>query len=826
MRRQGFKTFLILSTALLMAPVSTRAANPSEATLQPRSNPAGDAFFEKKIRPLLSSQCFKCHSASATKLKGNLFLDSLAGAMKGGDTGPAVVPGDPAKSLLIEAVSYTNDDLKMPPRTRLPESAVADLKQWVKMGAPWPGQVAGAVELVPAGPPRLPPANYDKLRKTHWAWQPLTSPQTPTVRDSAWPHGDIDHFILAKLEQNGLHPVADADKASIIRRATFDLTGLPPTPQAIDAFVKDTSADAFANVVDRLLASTAFGERWGRHWLDVVRYADSTGSSRNFPYEFAWRYRDYVIDSFNQDKPYNQFVAEQIAGDQLPYKTPEQHNQQLIATGFLAIGVKDLNEKDHAKFVMDNVDEQIDTTSRSILALTISCARCHDHKFDPIPQSDYYAMAGIFKSSDILAGLRNRQGGGKRSAVDSSLLIHLDGVPGAPAVVAAPVEAPKRGEGLAKLRKLRDLRQTLLSNVTEIQQLRDSDKPGKGAELREKAKEIRKIQAQIDDIEGGPALTPAEAAASAMGVRDDSNPTDTRICIHGDVDNLGASVQRGFVSLVTFPSVPTIDRKHSGRLELAEWLTSKDNPLTARVIVNRIWEHLLGNGLVRTVDNFGSTGEAPSNPELLDYLAQDFTAHGWSVKSMIRAIVLSRAYQLSSTSDSHNLAIDPADRLVWRMEPRRLDAEEIRDAMLADSDRLDPGRPSGSMVATLDMAEIRNGQVNNITAADVHRSIYIPIVRDMVPPVLELFDFAEPTMVTGQRDVTTVATQALYLMNDPFVVAQSKQMARRVLDQRHDEAGQIELSYQIALPRPVTGRTITRLNLYQRVNAGQRSPDP
>ncbi len=819
MRRKWLKTFFLLCTAFFIAPFQTSAADIPQA----KTDPAGDAFFEKKIRPLLGAQCFKCHSASATKLKGGLYLDTLAGAIKGGETGPAVVPGDPGKSLLIEAVSYTNDDLKMPPKTRLPESAVADLKQWVKMGAPWPGQAAIAAEPAAAAPPHLPPANYEKLRKTHWAWQPLTTPEAPTVRDSSWPRDDIDRFILSKLEQNGLHPVADSDKASLLRRVSFDLVGLPPTPEETEVFVKDSSPDAFAKVVDRLLASPSFGERWGRHWLDVVRYADSTGSSRNYPYLFAWRYRDYVIDSFNQDKPYNQFVVEQIAGDQLPYETPEQHNQQLIATGFLALGVKDLNEKDRVKFVMDNVDEQIDTTSRSILALTVSCARCHDHKFDPIPQSDYYAMAGIFKSSDILSGLRNRQGGGKRSSVDGSLLIHLDGVPGAPAVAAAPVETPKRGEGMAKLRKLRDLRQTLLSDVAEVQKLRESDKPGKGVELRQKAQEIRKIQAEIDDIEGGPALTPAEAAASAMGVRDDTNPSDTRICIHGDVDNLGASVTRGFVSLVSFQSAPSIDRKHSGRLQLAEWLTSKDNPLTARVITNRIWEHLFGAGLVRTVDNFGSTGEAPSNPELLDYLAQDFVAHGWSVKSMIREMVLSRAYQLAGTDDSRDFQIDPADRYVWRMEPRRLDAEEIRDAMLADAGRLDHGRPVGSAVAGLDMAEIRAGQSNTYTASDVHRSVYLPIVRDMVPPVLELFDFAEPSMVTGQRDVTTVATQALYLMNDPFVVQASKLMARRVIDQRKDDAARIDLAYRIALCRAPTAaersRAISYINQFAADNA-------
>ncbi|WP_406699058.1 DUF1549 domain-containing protein [Singulisphaera sp. Ch08] len=388
---------------------------------EPTAKPEAVEFFEKKIRPILVSNCYSCHSAN-TNSKGGLRVDDRNGLVDGGNSGPAVVPGDPEESLLIQAVTHGDDAPKMPPKSKLTDEQVADLKHWIKDGAAWPS--VGVPVTV-----GKPNAKYDQLKKEHWAWQPLKSPEAPKVADASWPTDLIDSFILAGLEKHGLAPVGDADRETLVRRLTFDLTGLPPTPAEVDAFINDPSERAYEAVVDRLLASTAFGERWGRHWLDVARFAESTGASRNLPMPHAWRYRDYVIDAFNKDKPFDQFLKEQVAGDLLPHSDELERSEHLVATGFLAVGVKDVNQRFKIRYVMDNVDEQIDAVTRSFLGVTASCARCHDHKFDPVPQKDYYALAGIFKSTDILAGLRNKMGGGGLDYYDTQMLL-VDGQTG------------------------------------------------------------------------------------------------------------------------------------------------------------------------------------------------------------------------------------------------------------------------------------------------------------------------------------------------------------------------------------------------------------
>ena len=360
---------------------------------------------------------YTCHSARHTNAKGGLRVDDRNGLINGGNTGAAIVPGDPGGSLLIQAIRHEGD-LKMPPKKRLSDDQIRELSQWIKDGAAWPEVRSNAV--VGKSNPK-----YDKARKEHWAWQPLKAAPLPSVHDIAWPRNDIDRFVLSRLEAAGLKPVADADRAALIRRVSYDLNGLPPTPEEVDAFVNDSSPEAFETVVDRLLASPAYGERWGRHWLDVARYGESTGASRNLPFPHAWRYRDYVIEAFNSDKPYDQFIREQIAGDLLPAKDQGERDKLNVATGFLAIGVKDVNQRFKVRFVMDNVDEQLDAVGRGILSMTVSCARCHDHKFDPIPTAEYYALAGIFRSSDLCAGLRNKMGGGGLDYYDSQLLIAL-----------------------------------------------------------------------------------------------------------------------------------------------------------------------------------------------------------------------------------------------------------------------------------------------------------------------------------------------------------------------------------------------------------------
>ena len=697
---------------------------------------------------------------------------------------------------------------------------------------------------VPAGAEVKP--DYEKLRKEHWAWQPVKVAAPPQTKDAAWPATDVDRYVLAKLDEAGLKPVGQADKATLLRRVTFDLVGLPPSPAEVDAFVADASPDALAKVVDRLLASPQFGEKWGRHWLDVARYAESTGMTRNFPYPQAWRYRDWVIDSVNADKPYDRFVTEQVAGDLLPASTPQQRNDLLVATGFLALGPKDLNERDLNKFAMDNVDEQIDVVGRAVLGLTVSCARCHDHKFDPIPTEEYYRLAGIFRSTNILTGLQSRQGG--NNYFDPKLVLRLDGD------FTPPPQARAEHE-----RHLRQLAQRIERVRTELKDLGGDERGGKAKRLLDRVKAgappvadrqddnrrflARQKQRQLQQLEAE--LRSAQAAGAgggntAVGVKE-GRVADCKVHVRGETDKLGPEVPRGFISLIQLPQAPAIDRSHSGRLELAQWLTSRDNPLTARVMVNRVWMHLFGAGLVRTVDNFGTTGEKPSHPELLDYLAAQFMNDGWSLKKLLRSLVLTRTYQLASTYDAASAEIDPSDRLLWRMATRRLEAEQIRDATLAVGGNLDLARPLGSPVMNLPYNEVRMAQSimpppnprrpdrpNRPRPPEVggvanHRSVYLPVLRSLVPPALDVFDFAEPSLCTGSRDVTTVATQALYLMNNPFVLDQSRRFAERVqADKALDEDARVDLAYRIALARTPTDAE--RAQALEYLRAGGRDP--
>jgi cytochrome c553 len=754
-------------------------------------------FFEKKVRPVLVNNCYNCHSAD-TNSKGGLRVDDRNGLINGGGRGPAVVPGDPEASLLLRAVRQENAKLSMPPKKRLSDEQIADLTKWIKEGAAWP-QVRLPASL------GHPPAKYARLRKQHWAWQPLRKTEVPDAADPSWPRCDVDRYILAQLLQRGLRPVGDADRITLLRRVTFDLTGLPPKPVEIDVFLRDTSANAFEKVVDRLLSSPAFGERWGRHWLDVARYGESTGSARNLPYPHAWRYRDYVVDTFNKDKPYDRFIREQIAGDLLPAESKAQRDEQLIATGFLALGVKDVNQRFKVRFVMDNIDEQIDTIGRALLGLTVSCARCHDHKFDPIPTTDYYALAGIFYSTDLCAGLRNKMGGGGLDYYDPKMLLHV----GSPSA-AEPAAAQKIAQARKALAQARAEFQAIFGKP-EGKVIGEDGRP-KQMIARMKMNRLQNELALLND--------PASNSPVALGVRDAKVIGDTQVRIRGEAEKLGPTVSRGFLSLLDVPDAPKINAKQSGRLELAEWLTSDSNPLPARVMVNRVWHHLFGQGLVSSVDNFGTTGDAPSHPDLLDYLAARFNREGWSVKKMVRSLVLSRTYQLASATPSSHVAVDPANHLVWRHSPRRLTAEEIRDAMLAVGANLDRARPAGCVGHQLLVRELPNNgpiakQLAQEAAQSRHRSVYLPLLRTLVPPVLEVFDFAEQGLVTGKRDTTTVAPQALYLMNDPFVRQQALALARRLLGRTDlDDARRINLAYRLTLGRPATARDVDRVIAY------------
>jgi cytochrome c553 len=777
------------------------AAAPAAVSGQsaPRDEEARVEFFEKKVRPILVTNCYTCHSAD-TNAKGGLRVDDRNGLINGGGRGPAVVPGAPDRSLLVQAIRRTHKVLKMPPEKPLEAGQIAILSQWIKDGAAWP-KVAVPVSIT------RPSAKYARLRKEHWAWQLFRATKVPSVKDASWPRADSDRYILATLEEKGLKPVADADRLTLIRRVTFDLTGLPPTPAEIDAFVRDPSRDAFARVVDRLLASPAFGERWGRHWLDVARYGESTGPSRNIPYPHAWRYRDFVIDAFNKDKPFDQFIREQIAGDLLPFRSQQERDEHLVATGFLALGGHDVNQRFKVRFVMDTVDEQIDTVSRSVLALTVSCARCHNHKFDPIPAVDYYALAGIFRSTELCAGIRNKMGGGGMDYYDSAMLICLG-----PQSSTQP--DPRAAEKIVSAKK------ALAKARAEFQAIfgRPEGK-ARGADGRPKQMVARmkmnRLQAELA------ALTdPAAQGPIAHGVRDAKTVADTELRIRGEAEKLGPVVPRGFLSTIDVPDAPKVNLHQSGRLELAQWLTSARNPLTPRVLANRVWQHLFGRGLVSSVDNFGVTGDKPSHPELLDYLATRLVQDGWSVKKLVRVLVLSRAYQLGSEAQAGNIAADPANRLVWRHSPRRLDAEEIRDAALAVAGTLEPSRPTASPAKELKVMELPdNGPIAKRLGDEAlksrHRSVYLPLLRGLTPRALEVFDFAEQGFVTGRRDTTTVAPQALYLLNDPFVRQQSAALAKRLLGRETlDDGARLELAYRLTFGRPAMPKELARAKFF------------
>lgn len=780
------------------------------AALAAGEDPRGVEFFEKHIRPVLVAQCYQCHSASAKEIKGELRLDTREGLRKGGESGLAVVPGKPEESLLLKALRY-EDGLEMPPSGKLPDNVIANFEKWIAMGAPDPRR--------PNGSTVGSKISILEARK-FWSFQPPKRVPPPEVKNTAWPRSEIDRYLLGAMEAKGVVPVGDADRGTLIRRAYFDLIGLPPTPEEIEAFVQDPDPKAFEKLVDKLLALPQFGERWGRHWLDVVRYGESTSKERNLPYPYAWRYRDYVYDSFAQDKPYDQFIREQIAGDLLPARNAAQRNEFLVATGFLALGPKSLNTRNREQYRMDVADEQLDVATRAVLALSVACARCHDHKFDPIPTADYYAMVGIFRSTEVLDGVRpgnNRTGyeGEFGRLLPEGGGVRRSGLSAAERKQLAELKI-QRENAQQELARLRAARQTAAKSTSDP----GAGKAGKKAkaaqltpqqqqQLRQLAQQLAELNRQIEALESKNAESSGGSGSEGdpvMAVRDAAVPEDCRIHIRGEVTELGDLVPRGYVRVLTYPQSPNVNPKQSGRLQLAMWMTSRQNPLTARVMANRIWQHLFGRGIVPTVDNFGALGEPPSHPELLDYLALEFMDQGWSVKRLIRQIMLSRAYQLASDHHARNYELDPDNTLVWRMNRRRLEAEAIRDAILAVGGNLDLTRPQGSPVQDLSGEIGRRARTESLLRETRYRSAYLPVVRGLMPEVLNLFDGADPELVTGQRDVTTVAPQALYLMNAPLVLQQSEEAARRLLaDSRlKDDVARVRYVFLRVLGRPPT----------------------
>ena len=695
------------------------------------AEPAADdvAFFEKNIRPILVTECYECHSAAAARdgnLKGGLRLDDREAIRRGGESGAAVVPGDLAASLLLPAIRH--DDLEMPPDRKLPDEQIAAFEAWIRHGAidPREGTEKTASD-----------SSIDiETGRQFWAFQPPKKASPPTVDDTSWPRTPADHFVLARLEAAGLHPARDANRYTLLRRVTFDLTGLPPKPNEIDAFVNDHSLEAWEKVIDRLLASPEFGERWARHWLDVARYADSNGGGVNIAFDNAWRYRDYVIAAFNDDKPYDQFITEQLAGDLLPSDTDEQRAEQIVATGFLMVGNKPLAKYDKDELILDVVDEQIDTVGQALMGMTLGCARCHDHKFDPIPTADYYALAGIFASTS--------------SVVKKKVISDWPRVP-------LPLE--------------------------------ETNEPWYHARQDQLGKPLALAAADIED------------------------PHDEVIRIRGQSSRRGRAVSRGFLQVADFEGAPSIPAGASGRKELAAWLVDPQHPLTARVMVNRVWQHLLGQGLVPSVDNFGATGLRPTHPELLDALAVEFRNDGWSIKRLIRRLLLSRTYQMASQGDAALTQLakdrDPDNELIWRARGRRLDVEAMRDAMLAISGQLDRTRGGPTLTFTGRFEFANKTQMLKVPSPTLRRGVYLPIVRDQMDLVasldmLDVFDFASPSFVTGRRNATTVPSQALYLMNSPFVMEQAEHAARRLLQAEQNDDDRVRQIFLEALGREAT----------------------
>ncbi|NYF79832.1 PSD1 and planctomycete cytochrome C domain-containing protein [Granulicella arctica] len=772
-------------------------------------------YFEKNVKPILVNHCYACHAAD-TKPAAGLRLDTSIGIESGGASGAAIIPNNPEQSLLLQRILLTDKKHRMPKDSApLSKEEIAAITLWIKQGGALPDETE-----------KLPPLSaklsrtYATLKTNHWAFKPLTHPPVPSVTNHAWPTGDIDRFILASLDEKKMTPVADADPVALIRRVTYDLTGLPPTPTAVAAFRKDHSPRSYERLVDSLLQSRQFGERWGRHWLDIARYGESTGPSRNVPYPHAWRYRDYVIDSVNKDVPYDRFLQEQIAGDLLPADSPSERDRLLTATGFLALGVKDVNQRFAARFQMDNVDEQIDTVTRSTLAMTVTCARCHDHKFDPIPTTDYYALAGIFTSTDNAAGVNSKMGGAGLDYYKPKDLLLLSSAATAPPPPADQI-AKLKVEIAAAKKAFEDIQDTPEGLAL------GPDKKPKQAAYRIKLEKLKEEQLFLTD--------PGTLGFAVHGARE-GEVADTSVRIRGVEERHGPVVPRGFLTAFEVPGAPTINPKQSGRLELAEWITSPTNPLTARVAVNRIWQHLFGQGIVTTVDNFGVTGDRPSNPQLLDYLAGEFIQDNWSTKKLVREIVLSHAYQLGSDFPDRYRDIDPTNRLTWRHSPRRLETEEIRDSILASSGRLQLQPPAIPPVEKLKMIELAdNGpelrSINEQADASLSRSIYLPLLRGVTPRALAAFDPVSQTLVTGQRDTTIVPTQALFMLNSSFVRQQSVMLADRLIaDHAHSINKRIQEAYQRILGRAPTNQEITRdsyfLKQYEETYSKQPPPSP
>jgi hypothetical protein len=702
-------------------------------------------FFEKRIRPVLVEHCEKCHAADARNIRGGLLLDSKAGWQTGGDSGPAVIPGRPDESLLLSALRH--ESFGMPPKEKLPDTVIGDFETWIRAGAVDPREgralpVEQEVDLLEG--------------RQFWSFQPIRSPAVPIV-NSDWPQTPIDHFLADQHSAINTEVAADATADQVLRRLHFALVGLPPQPNDIRDFrltYAEDASQAIATATDHLLASPRFGERWGRHWLDVTRFAESSGGGRSLMFPHAWRFRDYVIRSFNADKPFNVLVREHIAGDLLPSETDEQFNDQVAGSAYLALGPINYELQDKELLRMEVVDEQIDTVGRTFLGLTLGCARCHDHKFDPIPTREYYAIAGIFRSTQSLV----------------------------PGNVSGYVKTPLRSEPHRKSMKTWNLqRQTLTDQIKQIQQPTDSRDKSEGEENTSPAGQelLATLQVQLKEHKAAKPV-----ADVSMSVSEQDVPADWHVHVRGNIRNLGSVVERGFLSVASTNvnesgkvAAAIIPDGSSGRLQLADWVVAKSNPLTTRVYVNRVWRHLIGEGIVRTPDSFGIMGTPPTHPELLDYLASSFvTEDQWSTKRLIRRIVTSRIFRLASGLPSDS---DPENQHLTQAFRRQLDAEALRDSMLQISGQLDLSVTGGRTISKITTYD---ANYDHSTGSPNIRSVYVPFLRNAILSSLDVFDTTNPNVVTGRRTQTVLPAQALFLLNSPFVREQAKHAASTFLE--------------------------------------------
>ena len=830
-------------------------------------------FFERRIRPVLVERCEECHGAQSRALKGGLRVDSRAGLLRGGDTGPAIVPGDPDRSLLLKALSHADPDLQMPPKGRLPESVLADFRRWIAEGAADPREAPQEIrkDIASAG-------------SIHWAFQPIVEiplPRGLALGDASHP---IDRLIDAKLRPLGLHRAPRADARTLVRRAYYDLIGLPPTQEEVERFVSDTAPDAFERLVERLLASPRYGERWARWWLDVARYADTNGQDENKVMANAWRYRDWVIRSFNANLPFDLFTTFQLAGDLVPTEGASEQEvfDRWTATGFLVLGPKMLAEQDKPKLVMDLVDEQIDVVSRAFLGLTAGCARCHDHKYDPIPSRDYYALAGIFRSTRTMENLNFVSKFHERRIASASEVAALESHAKVLTLASNAVVQAVQAENVALTNSWRNNLGFFLGlasgsdapdipETNQVARLRAflADR----AETNVIGRELRELAGKPDSIPGflvATHQTPTHAAlfgpggvfelpknprpfypahvrerivalererdevksrapapaAFTLAVEDDK-PVDLPVHVRGSHLNPGKDpVPRGFIRVAHTGVMPTIGTDRSGRLELAQWLTSPENPLTARVIVNRVWQAHFGEGLVRTPDNFGLRGETPTHPELLDRLAGEFIRSGWDMKRLHRLILGSATWQQTGDRKSGVRGaglspVDPENRFLWHFPRQRLEVEMIRDALLAVSGRLDL-RTGGTLV---DWKNDEYAPPDAVSAESERRSVYLPVVRDRVYEVFTLFDFANPSVGVSKRVPTVVSHQALFFLNSPLVKHASRSLARRLIeDLPGDPGSRIRWAYESAVGRLPSEAEVRRAMAF--VNSAKREDSP